>query len=69
MWTEKSPRPTVCKLSPNCILLIFHICSQQIKPAKVPPAQVAVLTVFRYQLDSYSLVFLNMASLKISTAG
>lgn len=49
MWTEKSPQPTACKLSPNCILLIFYICSQQIKAAKVPPAQVALLTVFRYQ--------------------
>lgn len=69
MWTEKSPQPKVCKLSSNCILLIFHICSQQIKPAKVPPTQVAMLTVSRYQLDSYSLVLLNMVSLKISTAG
>lgn len=69
MWTEKSPQPTMCKLSPNCILLIFRTCSQQIKAAKVPPAQVAMLTVFRYQLDSYCLVLLNMVSLKISTAG
>jgi len=69
MWTEKSPWPTVCKLSSKCILLIIHICSQQIKPARVPPTQVAMLTVFRYQLNSYSLVLLNMISLKILTAG
>lgn len=67
MWTEKSPWPTVCKLSLNCILLITHICSQQIKPAIA--TQVAMLTVFRYQLNSYSLFLLNMFSLKILTAG
>lgn len=69
MWTEESLWPTVRKLSPNCILLITHICSQQIKPAKVPPTQVAMLTVFRYQLHSYSLVLLNRVSLKTLTAG